>query len=496
MPGIGVGIGIPFRKHEDESDYWTTLWSPANTANGVCLTKNENPSAPTLNELCIRQKLYNNLWNCRNFQTPTTPSVGSIATRLAQVYIDKLYRNLNSATTPAVTFGGAGWTHTTANLFGDYSQIKANQWHYSLTHNDYYQIISEDNATDFYIGTNPAVNLGCAAIVEIDGDRTLANQLPTAQALVTAGTLPNTILVANGGEFNPTDRVLEYYTLNAALIPIAIGLTPGIHTLKVTQTNHHHASSGSDPYLLLNNILVGRTDTEATESNLYFKKYLPVWIGDFPVDEFAYNIQPAGASNNEWIGHTGSVKTAVAPVYEIDGVGVTPTGGTIYYGDEIVIELNSDTFHSEVGGGATSIGTMLQTITLNQNTGLRLQHSYTLLVAGVVTGYSAMKTSVESLDLCTYTEAVANYALSDNDGSSKAAHTGKNMYAWDADGNIGVLFSLPIDVSMYYLDNPTWNKVYVQTFNGHAFNINDVWTEDANYKVQWFPLGANASLTK
>ena len=24
MPGIGVGIGIPFRKHEDESDYWTT----------------------------------------------------------------------------------------------------------------------------------------------------------------------------------------------------------------------------------------------------------------------------------------------------------------------------------------------------------------------------------------------------------------------------------------------------------------------------------------
>jgi len=25
MPGIGVGIGIPFRKHEDESDYWTNL---------------------------------------------------------------------------------------------------------------------------------------------------------------------------------------------------------------------------------------------------------------------------------------------------------------------------------------------------------------------------------------------------------------------------------------------------------------------------------------
>jgi len=24
MPGIGVGIGIPFRKHEDESSYWTT----------------------------------------------------------------------------------------------------------------------------------------------------------------------------------------------------------------------------------------------------------------------------------------------------------------------------------------------------------------------------------------------------------------------------------------------------------------------------------------
>jgi len=465
-----------------------------NTANGVCLQKNISIASPTINSLAIRQKLSTNIWHCRNFETPTTPAAGSLATRLSDIYIDKLCRNLDSATTPAVTFGGAGWTHAASTLYGDYEQAKADEWHYSLGHNDYYQVISEDNATDFYIGTNPAARVGCAAIVEIDGDRTLANQLPTAQALVTAGTLPNTILVANGGEFNPTDRVLEYYTLNAAIIPIAIGLTPGVHTLKITQTNHKHASS--DLYLLLTNILVGRSDIEITEDDLYFKKYLPIWEGDYAVDEFAYSIIPTGAAGSEWIGHTGSVKTAVAPVYEIDGVGVTPTGGTIYYGDEIVIELNSDTFHSEVGGGATSIGTMLQTITLNQNTGFRLQHEYTLLVAGVVTGYGVMMTTGETLDLCTYTEAAANYALSDNDNSSKATHNGVNVYAWDADGNIGVLLTLPSAEDMYYLDTNGWNKNYVLKYSAHNFNINDVWTEDANYKVQWFPSGANASLTK
>jgi len=35
MPGIGVGIGIPFRKHEDESSYWTTHMPTALTVEWV-----------------------------------------------------------------------------------------------------------------------------------------------------------------------------------------------------------------------------------------------------------------------------------------------------------------------------------------------------------------------------------------------------------------------------------------------------------------------------
>lgn len=86
----------------------------------------------------------------------------------------------------------------------------------------------------------PLVSNGGAAIVSIDGDKTLANLLPTAQDVINSGAYPNTILVANGGTANPTDRILDTY--NAGSLPnnpdvvvgLADSLAAGAHTVVLT----------------------------------------------------------------------------------------------------------------------------------------------------------------------------------------------------------------------------------------------------------------------
>lgn len=80
---------------------------------------------------------------------------------------------------------------------------------------------------------------GGAVIVSIDGSRTAANLLPTAEALVNAGLYPNTLLVAHGGPASPTDRILSCYSsaLNwDAKVALASGLTAKAHEVELIAT--------------------------------------------------------------------------------------------------------------------------------------------------------------------------------------------------------------------------------------------------------------------
>ncbi|OZE95095.1 hypothetical protein CH302_19335 [Rhodococcus sp. 15-2388-1-1a] len=77
--------------------------------------------------------------------------------------------------------------------------------------------------------------------IAVSGDATLANMLPTAQQLVDAGRYAPSILVANGGTLNPTDRVLDQYASSLNYdVPMTLGanLTPAAHPVVMTSTGY------------------------------------------------------------------------------------------------------------------------------------------------------------------------------------------------------------------------------------------------------------------
>src|SRR5690606_32598678 len=94
-----------------------------------------------------------------------------------------------------------------------------------------------------------ATTNGGLAKVSIDGSATAATMLPTAQQMVDSGKYLAGILVANGGTLNPTDRVLDCYSPNAAgtagyedlwdvRVGFAEGLSSAAHTVVITATGY------------------------------------------------------------------------------------------------------------------------------------------------------------------------------------------------------------------------------------------------------------------
>lgn len=125
---------------------------------------------------------------------------------------------------------GAGWT-----LSGDY---RTNVTGSAAT------FTTPADATKAYFETFEATNMGIH-LVEIDGSRTRATLVTTAQELVNAGQLASTALVANGGTLNPTDRVLNAYGPSGVAKNwlLADDLTSGVHTVRLTVTGYKQAAS-------------------------------------------------------------------------------------------------------------------------------------------------------------------------------------------------------------------------------------------------------------
>lgn len=495
------------------SSYWTTLLAKFDntvSTEGVSITARDSTSN-TNTHYYLQQRLYQNKCMSYEIEFLKPSAVGDDGKLISQKLIEDILKKFDTTTSPAVVLGGAGWTNNADVAVDIRNQIIGGRWAYNNAGNCSIQLTTPDNCTEIFLSQSTTLTVGCAAIVEIDGDRTLANLLPTAQELVDAGTLANTILVANGGAFNPTDRVLEYYTKRTlSVIPIANGLTAASHVFKITRTAHKHASSG-DTYIYYRSVMCGMTDTLLTDAGLYFNINTYIWKYDplgYPVDEFAYAITPTGATGAEWIGHTGSLKIAVPPVFKVDGAVITPAHRSVNVGDEVIIEHSYSTYHSEIDGGATSIGTIAVKLILNKVTGLTIEHNYILAVGGIVTGYPAMMTTLDILDKCTYAEAAVNYNLLLDNGAKNGLHDKKSFYVWDSDGYLAQLIYisdlanvdnwLNANDKFYYLDNNAqdWNKAYIQRFNRTAFNNADEWFSSVNYRTQWFPSGADAELAK
>lgn len=479
----------------------------ATPANEEASLQRLDGQADPLSRYFFRNRLYNNLVGAVSFDAPVTNQIGDAGVRMAQKAIQYITQLRSVATSPDIDFDGAGWIHSISPNYGSYSQDMGGRWSYNNAAGCSFSYTTEALTTHIWLLQLKSISVGCAAIVEIDGSRTAANALPTAQELIDSGTLANSILVANGGAFAPTDRVLEYYSQNAnSEILIASNLTPGVHTITVTQTGHRHASSaGNNIYLAA--LAIGRTDLRFDDTNLYFIDHQYVWdmttLG-YPVDEFAYSITPTGTNGGEWIGHVNSTTLLTVPTFTNDGVAITPANRTIYRGTQFVMSYSMNTYHSEV---VPSIGTLAVTLTFNELTWLSIDHTYTLAVGGSVTGYGAMMTTAELLNKCSYLGASQDYDLDNGDNSLQGSHQTGDFYSWDEDGYVGsiIYMSNLADVDnwatsvsdLYYLDHGsgTYNKAYYERFIATAFNSGAVWRSRVNQRIQWFPTGADIALS-
>lgn len=436
---------------------------------------------------------------------------------LATKTVQKLWRGYKHTSIPAVTLSGS-WTH------GSGAGYPGGGYSYCGTTGAYLEFTTPAGCDRIGILFANAMTNEGAQLVTIDGSPTLATGIPTAQDLVTAGALANTCLIAFGGTLNPTDRILDFFNpttgtayqfgaWDAIQVLFNTALTPGSHVIRITVTGYHNVACSNNN--LFYHLITCGGDSSALRLNSGGGYPIFTWLADvswtglITVDNVSYGVVPTGATNPEWMGHTGSFVQHSAAVTQIDGSTVTlSTNAAVAAGSTASYAIDGGFRHSEIG--AVDIANFNCTYTLDKTIGLTIAHTTTWLLGGVYgTGarYPAMMYLNRGVFDRFTTFGFGSYGdLPNNDGSSQFSKQTLAGYAWDADGYLGALMTFPLPTvnnwaiansALFWIDvisAGAWKKLYASIGAG-TYTINDVWTSSANYRVAWFPGGANAVLS-
>lgn len=442
-------------------------------------------------------------------------SVGQNAMTMGAQDICTLYKAFNDQTTPAVTENGTWTKLANANYPGG-------RLMYKNSASGYLELTA--TCTTFgMLGVGSQTGVGVVK-VSIDGDATLADLLPTAQSLVDSGALANTVLVANGGTLNPTDRIWDMYNVTNNIAAGVHGgacyyklfttsLTQGSHTLRLTYTGYKNQSSSGVLVQVFELIATGTATRTSNGGNDELISSQSIDTGN--VWEISYSFKPTGATNYAWLGHAGQAKITTSPAFSVDGIPITPTDELRYAGSEIVLTQTSSIRHSEIGGGATNLGTYAITYTLNKTTGLTIAHTVTWATGGLIQGYPGMMSVNHSIYDRFKTHGNNEIDLTDNNDAVKLNSTGQAAWCWDLDGNQAALMYIPnlaltvddwanatVGNNMTWIDISTsggaWKKAYPFRYRTsgtiNMFVDTQVISSSINYRVNWLTGGANLAL--
>lgn len=440
------------------------------------------------------------------YQMTGTLSVGGAFLSISKVNIQRLYGVFNAAS-PAVTLSGA-WTGGT-----DGSTV-GGIFKYTNVAGRYIEFTTDVGVTKAGIEVMFANNCGLAK-VSIDGDLTLADQLVTAQSLVDAGTYPNTILIANGGTLNPTDRVIDCY-VGPAYKWLSLSLDPSAaHVIRYTVTGYKRAAA-TGTYCGFYIFYIYGPGLYNLNTPLYYYaetiKSISTTPSPKPVWEISWDMIPTGASTAQWLGHTNSLKFINLPAITVDGVAKTFANGDSFTGKQIAMTMKFGVRHTEINAGATDVGTMDISYFLNAQNGLDIVHRVTWGTTGTALGYPCMLT----LDSGTFTRCRTLGSsvglLTNHTGTYPVNTRNPLVYAWDYSGNVGAVMYMPdlqknvlnwaaanplycLDFYCPSADSGTWVKAYANRYeNQTAYAAGEVWESQCNYRVKWFEGGAQAAL--
>lgn len=280
----------------------------------------------------------------------------------------------------SVVFGDAGvtssgtWTTSTqaAAYGGQYTQASAA--------GAYKEYTTPTATATVGFRTSDLSNAGLAKVT-IDGDATRATLLPTAQELVDLGVYANTILVANGGTLNPTDRVYEGRQSGSTVwdktVLFASDLTPGVHVVRVQVTGYFHSgtylgvsgSTSTAARVYVSGFVYGNTTMKETDAGVDLLAVDDL-MSSSSAWEYAHNLKPSGAPTSVFVGNVHGYEVEDTFVIKVDGTTVAPADGTTTQATNTVeIVRTSHLLHPDTG--ATVVANVITTYTMDRR-GLRV----------------------------------------------------------------------------------------------------------------------------
>lgn len=284
--------------------------------------------------------------------------------------------------------------------------------------------------------------------VLINTDPERATLLPKASELVSQGRLADSALVANGGTFNPDDRVWNLFLTPAnrdVRVLFADDLDPGEHEIELIVTGYEDedpASTGARLYLT--GLLYQTTSTTIASPDVLMWTHLDIGPAASSVYEGAKKGHPTGETFvDEWMGNTHGNERQDSLVVAVDGVVVDSSNSPYddFYHRIVVGELPTVTRESVLlypGDGSDFISMVIDYVLLRE-WGLMIYRRPTPLVdATMRTMWVAMYPIAELFDKCSNSSSTQDYVLTDNNNLSKANAQGHTIYAWQSTGRVGV----------------------------------------------------------
>lgn len=393
---------------------------------------------------------------------------------------------------------------------------------YTTTAGDTMTWTSPAGVTSVGVSVVEITNGGALMKVEVNGSLTAADRLDTAQDVVTRGWYANTILVANGGTLNPTDRVMDSYSPTtgqnnyAARRVLTADLTAGTHTVKVTATGYNRIGLSSQRSYVTGflHALPGTLLTDsgvAVVNDTVLNAVASAW-------EYAYYGQPAGTTAPGEMGNIHGWEAEISLTITVDGTVSTPADGARVDGTrDIIVTRVSQLRHTQLG--TTAVADVITTYRLDRR-GLRVDVQTTwnlaidltwawlmLPVNGSTTNATGQKFNRAAL--MDYAGGPVTFT-----GGSGDLYTGRSKsvagWAWSTTGKFAVMAAVPDHTTFLnrwakagpayaQLNDRSGNitKIYfarVSTTPVDHISAGTVVTSSVRYKVGYFPSGSEASL--
>ena len=317
---------------------------------------------------------------------------------------------------------------------------------------------SPAGSTSVLLVTSTSTNGGLAK-VSIDGSATAANKLLTAQQVVDNGWYPNTILVANGGTLNPTDRVIDFNSpsfVASTNVFLATGLAPGAHAVVITSTAYYR--TGKTATDIRTNIYgfgsssgqkLGTTGTTPTQIET-ISTVASAW-------EYALKTRINSGGLSEFLGNVHGYETETATEIRVDDVVTTVADGALVFPKESVsFKRTTQLTHPESSGGKVADVVTVYTLTRE---GLAVEVTVTWAVAGwldtaylmmPLPGKNAGAQAFDRVDLLD--NAAGPLVITGTDGTVyRGASRSAAAWAWQSQGKNAAL--MWADDVLAYTDN-------------------------------------------